>query len=263
MQAKVERWICTYADIAIWFTDQALASAIRRNPALGDRGKMVIPGVDKSNINLEPYAPGEKFVIGHFGSLSPRRNLVIIIHALEILILKRPEAEDLIELHVYGGPLDPVSEATLNASTARKMIQYFGRIEMDPKSGKTGRDIILQKMRSADLLLLLHGAEPICSEYIPSKLYEYLWTQRPVISTVSNNSQMAGILRVFQHDCVEIENDAKSERQTSEYISAIIDRLFQSWGANGLPDNCNTSPYTTLAAVREILQLTSQNHDLI
>ena len=73
MQSRVERLICTDADLAIWFTEQALASALARQPQLGGRGRMMLPGIDSPFKTLPPYQSGSKFIIGYFGSLSATR----------------------------------------------------------------------------------------------------------------------------------------------------------------------------------------------
>ena len=240
MQAEVERQICTDADVAIWFTDQALASAKSRHPQLGDRGKMVLPGVDAPFEVLPPYVPGPKMVVGHFGSLSATRNLTPIISALEILVAQRPELRNQLELQLTGGPLDAVSQTAIAQSPVRDLVRHLGRIEGDPVTGLSGREQILRRMRSVDVLLLLHGTEPICAEYIPSKLYEYLWMQRPILATVYDNPQMAGLLRGQGHDVVE-----HGDRFTNT-LEELVDR----WISLGLPDNDQTSPYTTQAAVQ-------------
>ena len=195
MQGEVERLICTYADIAIWFTEQALASAHQRHPQLAERGKMMLPGIDKPFAVLPPYQPGQKFVIGHFGSLSPTRHLGPIIAAMDLLSGRRRDLVDTIELHVYGGPLDKISSESLASSRIRHCVRHFGRIEADPPTGLSGREQLLHRMRSVDVLLLLHGEDVICSEYFPSKLYEYLWMQRPILAVVHRNPQMAALIR--------------------------------------------------------------------
>ncbi|MEO8119299.1 MAG: hypothetical protein ABI606_08250, partial [Rhodoferax sp.] len=138
MQAEVEHLICTHADIAIWFTDQALASARLRHPQLAERGKMMLPGIDKPFQVLPPYHSGGKFVIGHFGSLSPTRHLGPIVAALEMLSERRRELVDATELHLYGGPLDKVSTQVLAGSRAGPCVRHFGRIEADPQTGLSG-----------------------------------------------------------------------------------------------------------------------------
>lgn len=242
LQAEVERRICTHADVAIWFTEQALASAKLRHPQLGERGKMILPGIDAPFRELPPYVPGPKMVIGHFGSLSETRNLKPIITAIEALVLTRPELRVFLELQLTGGPLDAVSHAALAQSSVRDLVLHHGRVEADPKSGLSGRDQILSRMRSMDVLLLLHGTEPICAEYIPSKLYEYLWMQRPILATVNCNPQMASLLRTQGHDVVE---DGDSVTNT---LLNLLDR----WMSTGLPDNDRISPYTMQATVQQL-----------
>lgn len=240
MQAEVERIICTDADVAIWFTDQALASAKRRHPQLGDRGKMLLPGIDAPFEVLSPYVPGPKMVIGHFGSLSDTRNLTPIISALETLVAQRPKLRNQLELQLTGGPLDAVSQAAIAQSPVRDLVRHLGRIEADPVTGLSGREQILRRMRSVDVLLLLHGTEPICAEYIPSKLYEYLWMQRPILATVHGNPQMADLLRAQGHQAVG----------DGDNLTNIWKELVDRWISFGLPDNDQTSPYTTQAAVQ-------------
>ena len=244
MQAEVERIICTHADVAIWFTDQALASAKRRHPQLGDRGKMMLPGIDAPFNALPPYAPGPKMVIGHFGSLSATRNLTPIITALEALVSQRPELRAVLELQLTGGPLDAVSHAAIAQSPVRNLVRHLGRIEADPVTGLTGREQILQRMRSVDVLLLLHGTEPICAEYIPSKLYEYLWMQRPILATVHSNSQMAKLLQEQEHTVVEDGGD----------MAVSLYGLLEAWQKSLLPDSGCVSTFTTKSAVGQLMR---------
>jgi glycosyltransferase involved in cell wall biosynthesis len=252
MQAQVETMICGEADIAIWFTDQALASARQRNLELGERGHMMLPGVDAPPYVLEPYQRGDTFVIGHFGSLSLTRNLVSTIAALDLLIDQRPELVGRVELHVYGGPLDTLSAAAA-ANARHPCVRHFGRIEADPVSGKSGREQILQRMRSADVLLLLHGVEPICAEYIPSKMYEYLWMQRPILALVHKNPQMAEILKSLGHRV--IATDVSTALATADAVAAGLDELLARWTTQSLDDNGATTAYTTQASVTRLVGL--------
>jgi glycosyltransferase involved in cell wall biosynthesis len=252
MQAHVETTICREADVAIWFTDQALASAKKRNPELGERGHMMLPGVDAPPFELEPYRPGDKFVIGHFGSLSETRNLASTIAALDLLIDRQPELNGRVELHVYGGPLDPISAAAV-ASARHSTVRHFGRIEADPVTGKSGREQILQRMRSADVLLLLHGLEPICAEYIPSKMYEYLWVQRPILALVHQNLQMATLVRGMGHLAIDTDRSPSGREAITFAVCTAMQRLTVAWSRGALTDNGNPSPYTTEASVAQLL----------
>jgi hypothetical protein len=255
MQAEVERQICTDADVAIWFTEQALASARRRHPQLGERGKMLLPGIDAPFKVLPPYVPGPKMVIGHFGSLSITRNLTPIIIAMEALVAQRPELRPVLELQLTGGPLDAVSQAAIAQSPVRDLVRHLGRIEADPVTGLSGREQILRRMRSVDVLLLLHGTEPICAEYIPSKLYEYLWMQRPILATVHGNSQMAGLLLGQGHSAIEMLDGESGVHG----LSLAFEQLYGRWCQADLADIAGISPYTTRAAVAKLLHWVSSH----
>jgi glycosyltransferase involved in cell wall biosynthesis len=251
MQAEVERLICTEASVAIWFTDQALASARRRHPQLANRGKMVLPGVDAPFTELPPYVPGSKLRIGHFGSLSSTRNLGVLIEAFELLRVQYPELAVMVELHVYGGPLDPVSSARLQQSSVRHMVRHFGRVEADSSTGESGRMQILRLMRSMDVLLLLHGTEPICAEYIPSKLYEYFWMQRPILALVHDNPQMARLIQRQGHHVLNTEQHADI---VALELAEQLQKMYVQFATQGLPDQSGASPFTTKNAVQQVVQ---------
>jgi hypothetical protein len=253
MQAEVERQICTEADVAIWFTDQALAGARARHPQLGDRGKVMLPGIDRPFKQLPPYRPGSKFVIGHLGSLAPSRNLAPILAAMELLAVKRPQLLEKMELHLYGGPVDSISSGLLATSPARDCVRHFGRVEVDPQTGLSGREQILQRMRAVDVLLLLHGEDPLCEEYIPSKLYEYLWMQRPILAVVHRNPQMAAMICDQGHVAVEAEGVSVIPK-----LATALEQVFDRWRTQGLPDNGRDSPYTTAASVAQLLNWGAQ-----
>jgi glycosyltransferase involved in cell wall biosynthesis len=201
---------------------------------------------------LEPYKPGEKFVIGHFGSLSETRNLASTIAALDLLIDQQPDLDGRVELHVYGGPLDPISAAAV-ASARHSTVRHFGRIEADPVTGKSGREQILQRMRSADVLLLLHGVEPICAEYIPSKMYEYLWMQRPILALVHRNPQMAALVRGQGHRAMETGLIGSNATTLNVEICAALAGIAGAWRAHSLVDNDRPSPYTTAASTAQLM----------
>ena len=253
MKREVERQICTHADVAVWFTDQALASARQRNPQLGERGKVILPGIDNPFPDgLPPYVPGPKLVMGHFGSLSKTRSLVSVVAALEWLAEHKPQVLQDIELQVTGGPLDELTQARLENSPVRDRVKHLGRIETDPITGLSGRVQILQRMRAADVLLLIHGQEPICAEYIPSKLYEYLWMQRPILAQVHCNAQMVGILRSMSHVVIETLVDADASK-VEDWARSMVE-LHAQWKRGELTDNGQQSPHCTSNAVAKLVE---------
>jgi hypothetical protein len=106
-----------------------------------------------------------------------------------------PQAKEQVRLHVYGASLDRKSKSWLDQSPYQQNVVEHGRLELDPVSGLTGRQRIAIKMQESDVLLLLHGSTEWCQEYIPSKLYDYFWTSRPIWGITFKNEQLNELLK--------------------------------------------------------------------
>ena len=241
---ELEGRICDRADVAIWFTEEALAVARARHPALAERGHAMVPGADAPHVERIPYRRGAKFVIGHFGSLSPTRHLGVVAQALQRLIVQDPALANILRLEIYGSDLDSVSREALRGLPAG-MVETKGRLERDPATGESGRDRVVRRMNAVDCLLLLHGTEPFCAEYIPSKMYEYLWARRPIVALVWRNPQMTRMLNELGH----IPVAADDVNAVEGALAALITR----WRDDELVDSGKPSPYTVRAAVDQLV----------
>jgi hypothetical protein len=99
-------------------------------------------------------------------------------------------------------------------------------------------------MQQVDVLLLVHGVIPDCSEYIPSKVYDYFWAKRPVLALTWNNPQLNALILDHQ-GWIANNNDTQS-------IEAALEQVLELWQANKLP--CVTAePVSVEAAVNQIL----------
>ncbi len=249
MSARFAAWlegkICRHADVPFWFVESARDRARQRHPEMGDRGRVLIPGADKPAFEKVPYRRGNEMVIGHFGSLSATRNLGCFIEAMRKLIERRPEARDVVRLEIYGSGADAVSATAITQFPVPEMIRQFGRLENDPVTGESGRERVLKRMNAVDCLLLLHGTEVFCEEYIPSKFYEYLWTQRPILGLIWRNPQLETMLRDQGHLAVAADD--------VQGVAEALESLFDRWLENGLEDSGKTSPYTSGAAASQLV----------
>jgi glycosyltransferase involved in cell wall biosynthesis len=245
---RIEAAICREAAVAVWYTEAALARARARHPELGSRGHCVLPGADPPAGPGRPYRRGERFVIAHFGSLSPTRNLEVFLTGVEALLAARPERARVLEVHVYGSRLDPVTREAVERLGRPEIVRVFGRLERDPVTGVSGHDQVLARMQGADALLLLHGTSPFCEEYIPSKCYEYLATGRPILGLTWRNPQLDELLRSAGH--VAVSADAPAA--VREALGALLER----WERDALQDSGIPSPHTVAAAVERIYALT-------
>lgn len=245
--ARIKQWlekqICKHADLAWWFTDGAVHYATIRNPNLNTpgnaKGVMIIPGAEppgakeeikpaeqkteqKTEQKLRPeethsHAYGSHLVISHFGSLAKDRSISTILNRLPNLFKQYPEARHAIQVHVYGAKIDALTENAIAKLGFADLVIEHGRIEKDPVTGKSGRERIAERMQAADVLLLLHGNDEWCAEYIPSKMYEYFWMGRPIWAITHRNPQMNGLL-AERNAYISTAGDEAAIDQTLEQI---------------------------------------------
>lgn len=196
----LEGQLCKYSDYVWWFTEGALHYAKVRNPNLNTPnnavGFVVKPGANPPGgmQGALQHQYGEYLNLCHFGSLANDRSLSIILKAATKLFAKYPEARECLRVHAYGAPLDSLSLEAINHYGFSDVLLAHGRLEKDPMTGKSGRERVAQKMQEADVLILLHGNDEWCAEYIPSKFYDYLWSGRPIWGITHRNPQLDQML---------------------------------------------------------------------
>jgi hypothetical protein len=165
----------------------------------------------------QPHRYDTHLVISHFGSLAKNRSISTILNRLPSLFQKHPEARSVIQVHVYGAKVDSLTADAITEHGFADLVIEHGRIEKDPITGKSGRERIAEHMQAADVLLLLHGDDAWCAEYIPSKMYEYFWMGRPIWAITHLNPQMNGLL-TERNSYISAADDAASIDQTLERI---------------------------------------------
>jgi len=223
----IEKIICINSSSAIWYTEGALEEASKRNPQLGARGVVVRPGMSPPNFGDACYKKGSKIKFCYFGGLTDERTLSSFLKPLKEFLHENPSMQNKIEIHSYGGDFD---KHTLNSidSSIRSIVYNHGRLRHDPKTNKSGRQRVLEEMKKSDVLLLLHGEGRICKLYIPSKIYEYLWTKRPVFIC----TPCPGEWMKFINPC----SNFVSNQSTKESIQNNIGRACQKWHNGDMND---------------------------
>lgn len=248
-KARIEAKLAKDCDAMFYFTEKALQSGKERHPEM--RGHLIRPGVAQPDFGDATYRKGDRFRIGHFGSLSPTRNLRTVIQALKNFEDEVPESRDKIQLEVYGVGLDRESREAIQQHNAQHLVIEKGRLETDPETGKSGRQQVLEAMRQMDLLLVVHGDDRISREYIPSKTYEYLWTSRPILGIVDKGSELDELLVTRGHTTTDEKIDA---------ICKKLNEAWDKWQKNELTDQTSPKPLRVEDAVEQILRLRKSIH---
>lgn len=212
---------------------------------------MLLPGAEPPGglTAMEPHVYSDKLNLCHFGSLANDRSLSTILEALASLIKKHPEAQDLIRVHAYGAPLDSLTNDAIKKFGFENVLLAHGRLEKDPITGKSGRERVNEKMQAADALILLHGNDEWCAEYIPSKYYEYLWTGRPIWAITHRNTQLDQMLEE-RGGYLSHEGDAGG-------IAIALERIWLDWQEKQLiqpkwePIGVDQAAYKILSEVQD------------
>jgi hypothetical protein len=158
--------------------------------------------------------------------LANDRSLSVILRAVHSLIAKYPEVREVIRVHAYGAPLDTLTTDAIKHHGYTDLLIAHGRLERDPHTGKSGREQVAQKMQEADVLILLHGCDEWCSEYIPSKFYDYLWAGRPIWAITHRNPQLDQML-LERGSYLSVDGD-------EEGVAKTLERIYFDWKSKEL-----------------------------
>lgn len=244
----LEKLIFRYADKIIYFTNQAGIKALKRNPCAKNKLVVIRPGASPAENWTQTYRKQEKIHFGYFGSLASKRNLKKVFRAFHDLLQEEPDLSRQAAVDIYGTALDPVSGQALDEYHLKEIVTVHGRLEYDPTTGKTGREQVLEAMKRMDVLILIHGDDVYrCDEYIPSKLYDYMLVQRPILGLTHPGSELQTML--------EDNGFFAADSQNEKEIKSILLDLISQWKNRGLPDYEHASPLTVKGAVNQLMEI--------
>jgi len=217
----LERKISKHSSIVWWFTEEAESSARGRNIEIKEKGFNGLAGADPPLANVN-YKRKSKLCFSHFGSLVVGRSLAPFLSGLNELVQSNTINKNEVELNIYGGHLDQESKNAIAKYNLQSIVNDYGRIEAN--GVESGRQIIMNIMTESDVLLIFHGEDEVCEEYIPSKFYEYLHAKRPILAYNYKNSQFKDLIN--KTNCYEISDSSLS--------SEVILEIYNHWKTKNL-----------------------------
>jgi len=159
----------------------------------------VIPnGYDPEDFQgLEPHN-FEKFTVTHLGSLYGRRQPIGFLKGLSFFLQRHPEAKERLKVLFVGN----IEEETL-----RQMREFDLADIVECKPHEPHRQA-LRLAFSSHLLLLILGHDPRGAAIIPAKLFEYLFTGKPILALVSEG-ETAEMIRSHDAGTVITSSDVE------------------------------------------------------
>lgn len=229
-----EKVICSKANKVVFLTSQALQHTFERTGNNGN-GVVIYPGAPAIKTQVTPHCSGDFLNFVHLGSLGGSRNLASFLEALHALASESSQMRSKIRVSLFG---------TFDKNV-KKQIEAFPYDEMLMVYGRVSRERSLEEMQKSDVLLLIQNLDPISSETIPSKVYEYFHARRPILGLLYNNNELTKMFNEFGHRAVQWDD--------IEGIKQGVRGYFTLWKMGQLLQPAPASPYTVEKAVVHLI----------
>jgi len=235
----LERRICRRADAFVF-----LVAAARRHAELRTNGhcraRVIYPGADPGLLPPVSYRKGTYCRFAHFGSLAGTRNLVVFFQGLSRCLEQEPGLSRIVRVDVYG---------SFDGRSARVM-DDLGLASLVEVHGPVPREEALGLMQMTDVLLLIQNIIFFSCETIPSKVYEYILTGRPILGLVHNNPELERLLADDRHQVAAADDPGR----VAGAIREMVRRFEESDFASRPPEN----PLTVAGAVERLMELVGE-----
>jgi glycosyltransferase involved in cell wall biosynthesis len=184
-QRRIERKIVAGADMVIFATQGLMEAYAERYPGAAERMRVIPNGYDRADFPAPGGAAGDgdragdrRFRLVYTGSFYGERELEIFLQGLEILVGRRPEMKDRLEVEFVGWL--SFHNRGVAASYARP-----GRLgSMLRFSGFMPHAEAMRKAAMSDALLQIIADDPRKGEVQGGKLMEYLGHDRQILAIV-------------------------------------------------------------------------------
>jgi glycosyltransferase involved in cell wall biosynthesis len=188
LDAPVEKLLFANADILIANTDTVASMWKARYPKYSHKVVTIWNGYDPSEeVMVCVLSRAQRKVMAHIGDLYPLRQPLPILEALASLTEKGLIAEDALRVCCVGaGAIDTGNADAAQAYADRGLVRFSPRVS---------RQQSLDLISAADYLLLLDVNSPSTSLQIPSKIFDYARTGKPILTVTKRNSPLDAILQ--------------------------------------------------------------------
>jgi hypothetical protein len=232
----LEKMIMKRAKKVVFLTASARTIAERRTGQNG-KGITIYAGGDPDLFDGPDLSSTEdgQLTISHMGSFIGSRNPRCFLLALNEAIERDQSITSDITFEVIGATTSEM-EIYLNGFQHREMINILGKLP---------RASAITRMKSADVLLLIQNLENVSTETIPSKVYEYLLAQKPILGLVHHNPELTEMLQQRGHFVAEGDN-----------VDAVKNRILEihkQWKKGNLIDIIYWKPIFVQDAVKDLV----------
>lgn len=205
VESYLEKLVVNRCDHLIANTDSVLQSFKWKYNHLPKNKFSAIPnGYDPDDFaGLQPY-DWDKFTVVHLGSFYGRRHPVDFLEGLKLFLQRYPAARERLRVLFIGN----IETEILS------QVQAFNLSEVVECRPHQPHREALRLALSSHLLLLILGHDHRSAGILPAKLFEYLYTNKPILALISEG-EVATVIRSLRAGAAITSPD------TAEIASAI------------------------------------------
>jgi glycosyltransferase involved in cell wall biosynthesis len=207
---RMERKVLTSADRVITITP----FYVEQLNSLSSRSiDLITNGFDEDDFKELKIEPTKKFVIRHIGVVNPACDPRPFMYAVKALAEVNAEFKNQVEV-VFTGQVNADFLDFVKADAILSAITTF-------QSSVPHKEIVKLLGQSSVLLLVLTGYKD-GEGFLPGKLFEYLATRLPIISTGPVPSDASKVLTELGYDCMVTG-------ALSQEIETLLSKHFKDW----------------------------------
>jgi len=182
-----------------------------------DKVALIYDGFDPDNYAHvhDPVYKKTKLAFAYCGSLNEAHSPVSFFKVLDKLVGAGVINPDQVEINIYGKNVSGMWR--LAYYNLKERIRYFNY---------QAHNTSLQKMNEATVLLVF-DSESSQSGKIPSKVFEYMYLEKPILAVVKGKGELTDILS-------EYGNAYICNASSQDDIKAQILKLFDNWKSDSL-----------------------------
>jgi len=186
---------------------------------ISDRIAVIYNGADKADfagVDL-PESKNEHFTISYFGNLYGFRDPTLFLKAFVVWLDENSSIKDKVRVNFWGSDSSDFLP-NFEKYGLDKMVSFLPRIPQKK---------VISEMFRADLLLLIQGIDKRVADSIPTKLFEYIATGKPILAFFPEGEAADIISR--RSDCLVISHtDIKK-------IVQYLQHRFEQWEKTSKP----------------------------
>lgn len=175
IEKKMEKKVVENADRLIANSSVMRANFIKNNHLNGDNFYVIPNGYDKEDFEALDLTPPQnsEFTLVYTGALYGRRKPDVFFKAISELIKENKIDKNKINVQLIGNYHRDKLQAQIDGFSLKGVIEIVGYVPHDE---------CIKKQLSADCLLLIEGGGRGADAFYTGKVFEYMNTERPVLS---------------------------------------------------------------------------------